>query len=158
MAVDVEVGSDLVVITLTGKDRLFALKGSLKIPTEKIRSVEVLPKREVSPGRGLMMRLPGTYVPAVVQHGSYGFGANREFWAVYRHDDVLVISVDDWTYRKSCPRNRQSSDGRHETQPVRRIVSSAAHGARLLPATAFFKSGVSARAHRGSSTARLPMI
>ena len=100
MAIDVEVGRDLVEITLTGKDRLFALKGSLRIPGEKIRSVEVSPKREVPPGRGLMMRLPGTYIPAVVQHGSYGFGDNLEFWAVYRHDDVLVISVEDWDYRR----------------------------------------------------------
>jgi hypothetical protein len=100
MAVDVEVSSDLVVITLTGKDRLFALKGSLKIPAEKIQSVEVLPRRGVPPGRGMMIRLPGTYIPGVVHHGSYRLGANREFWAVYRHDDVLVISVDDWDYKR----------------------------------------------------------
>lgn len=100
MAIDVEVGSDLVVVTLTGKDRVLALKGSLKIPAAKIRSVEVLPRREVPAGNGLMIRLPGTYVPRLIQHGSYGLGANREFWAVYRHDDVLVISVDDWDYRR----------------------------------------------------------
>lgn len=100
MAIDIEVSKDLVVVNLTGKDRFFALKGRLRIPAEKIRSVEVLPRREVPPGRGTLIRLPGTYIPGVVRHGSYGLGPNREFWAVYRQDEVVVISVDDWAYRR----------------------------------------------------------
>jgi len=100
MAIDIEVSKDLVVVNLTGKDRFFALKSRLRIPAEKISSVEVLPRREVPPARGAVIRLPGTYIPGVVQHGSYGLGANREFWAVYRQEEVVVISVDDWDYRR----------------------------------------------------------
>ncbi|MEX1037847.1 MAG: hypothetical protein WDZ96_03210 [Acidimicrobiia bacterium] len=100
MAIEIDVSGDLVVVTLTGKDRIFALKSSLGIPAKKIRSVEVLPRKEVPPGRGILLRLPGTYIPGVVHHGSYGFGANREFWAVFRPDEVLVVTVDDWEYRR----------------------------------------------------------
>lgn len=98
MAIDIEARSDVAVVSLTGKDRVFALKGRLNIPADKIRSVEVLPRREVPPGTGTLLRLPGTHVPGLIRHGSYGRGPNREFWAVYRQDEVLVISVDDWDY------------------------------------------------------------
>ncbi|MGF1616613.1 MAG: hypothetical protein ACFCU2_02225 [Acidimicrobiia bacterium] len=101
MAIEIEVSGDLVVVRLTGRDRVFALKGSLKVPVEKIRSVEVLPRREVPPGKGLLLRLPGTYFPGVVHHGSYGFGPNREFWAVHRQEEVVVISIEDWDYRRA---------------------------------------------------------
>jgi hypothetical protein len=100
MAIEIEVSGDLVVVNLSGKDRVFALKGRLSIPAERIRSVEVLPRNEVPPGRGTLIRLPGTHIPGVVRHGSYGFGANREFWAAYRHDEVVVITVDGWDYRR----------------------------------------------------------
>lgn len=100
MAIDVEVSEDLVVVNLTGKDRIFALKSSLKIPAAKIRSVEVLPRRDVPPVKGVMLRIPGTYIPGAVHHGTYGLGANREFWAYYRQEEVLVISVDEWEYRR----------------------------------------------------------
>ncbi len=97
MAIEIEVSGDLVVIS-TGKDRICALKSSLRISAKRIGSVEVLPRREVPPGRGV--RLPGTYIPGVVHHGSYGFGANRESWAVFRPDEVLVVTVDGWEYRR----------------------------------------------------------
>ena len=100
MAIDIATSGDVVVVNLTGKDRVFALKGGLEIPADKITSVEVLPRREIPPGKGTLLRLPGTYVPGLIHHGSYGHGPNREFWAVYREDEVLVISVEDWEYRR----------------------------------------------------------
>lgn len=100
MAIDIEVSGDLVVVSLTGKDRLFAFKRRLNIPAEKIGSVEVLPKSEVPPGKGIWLRLPGSYIPGVLHHGSYGFGANREFWAVSRQEEVVVITIHDWDYRR----------------------------------------------------------
>lgn len=100
MAIDIEVSNDLVVVNLTRKDRVFALKGRLTIPSDKVRSVDAMPRRDVPPGFGTWIRYPGTYIPRLMRHGSYGLGANREFWAVLRQDDVLVISVDEWDYTR----------------------------------------------------------
>lgn len=100
MAIDIEVGKALVVVNLTGADRVFALKNGLEIPAQRISSVDVMPRGTVPPGSGTWIRYPGTYIPGLIRHGSYGLGANREFWAVFRQDDVLVISVDDWDYRR----------------------------------------------------------
>jgi hypothetical protein len=100
VAIDVERRGDVVRVNLTGRDRVFALKGGLEIPADRVTSIEVLPRREVPSGKGTLLRLPGTYIPGLIRHGSYGLGPNREFWAVYRQDEVLVISVHDWDYRR----------------------------------------------------------
>ena len=100
MAIDIEVKGDLVRVKLTWMDRVLALKGKLEIPAEKIVSVEVLPRKSVPRGSGTWIRNPGTHIPGLVRHGSYGFGANREFWAVYRQDEVAVITVSDWDYQR----------------------------------------------------------
>lgn len=89
-----------VVVTLTGFDRLFALKSRLLVPTRSITSVEVMPRTAVPPTPGTWLRHPGTHIPGLIRYGSYGTEPNREFWAVYRQTDVLVVMVLGWSYSR----------------------------------------------------------
>ncbi|CAN5763247.1 hypothetical protein BH23ACT4_BH23ACT4_00850 [soil metagenome] len=120
---------------MTGKDRIFALKGSLRIPGKKIRSVEVLPRKEVPPGRGILLRLPGTYFPGVVPHGSYGLGANREFWALSRPDEVLMVTVDDWSTGGWCLEQRIQRSTQWGSTGSSDWLFQLCHGATTPPAT-----------------------
>jgi hypothetical protein len=98
MAIRLQPRGDVVMVSLTGLNRLFALKGRLDIPKGHITSVDVMPRKSVPPSPGTWLRAPGTFVPGLIRHGSYGREPNREFWAVYRQREVLVIGVADWAY------------------------------------------------------------
>jgi hypothetical protein len=100
MSIRVSCSSDAVVVSLTGLDRLFALKTRLDIPESRIASVEVMSRTSVPPTPGTWLRHPGTHIPGLIRHGSYGTEPNREFWAVYRQTDVLVVTVEGWSYRR----------------------------------------------------------
>lgn len=90
MAVRVEVSDQFLVVTLTGLDRLTALRGRLRVPTSSVRSIAAQARRKV-PHTGL--RLPGTALPGVIRAGSYGLGEHRDFWLTRRAQKVLVIEL-----------------------------------------------------------------
>lgn len=98
MAIHVSVGSDIVEVGLSGWDRVFALKSRLDIPRDRITGVSVVDRSEV--GWPPVLRAPGTFVPGAVKHGSYGVGDKRQFWALFRQERVLVITVDQWKYAR----------------------------------------------------------
>ncbi len=98
MGIEAVVDLDHLTIDLTGPDRIFALKNHMEIPLSKISSVEVLERKQVPPTPGSWLRAPGTFVPGLVRHGSYGRTPRREFWAVYRQRLALVITIEDWSY------------------------------------------------------------
>ncbi len=100
MPITIHKTGDLIVVKLTGLSRIFGLKGRLDIPTSHVTSVEVRPRTEVPPTPGTWLRAPGTHIPGLVRYGSYGRVPNREFWAVYRQQEVLVVGVTDWAYRR----------------------------------------------------------
>jgi hypothetical protein len=43
---------------------------------------------------------PGSYVPGLVHYGSYGTSPNREFWAVFRQQRLLVVDIEAWRYAR----------------------------------------------------------
>jgi hypothetical protein len=100
MAIRLQLSGDVVVVSLSGLDRLFALKGRLDIPKSHITGVEVMPRKAVPPTPGTWLRAPGTHLPGLIRYGSYGREPNREFWAVYRQREVIVIRVTDWAYSR----------------------------------------------------------
>lgn len=100
MAVTVHARADTVVIDLSGLDRFLSLKRRLDVPRAAIISVEAKPREAIQRLPGRWLRLPGTYVPSMVHHGSYGLGANREFWALFRQERALVIRVEGWHYAR----------------------------------------------------------
>jgi hypothetical protein len=100
MPINIETVDDLIVVKLSGPSRVFGLKGRLDVPKSHITSVEVMARRDVPPTPGTWLRAPGTFVPGLVHYGSYGREPNREFWAVYRQPEVLVLTVRDWAYSR----------------------------------------------------------
>ena len=100
MGIEAVVELDHLSIDLVGLDRLFALKRQLEVPLGQISAVDVIERKQVPPTPGTWLRAPGTYLPGLVRHGSYGRAPHREFWAIYRHRLALVVTVDDWAYSR----------------------------------------------------------
>ncbi len=100
MAIRVQLSGDLIVVKLWGLGRLFALKGRLDVPKSHVTSIDVMPRKAVPPTPGTWLRAPGTHLPGLIRYGSYGREPNREFWAVYRQREVIVIGITDWAYSR----------------------------------------------------------
>lgn len=101
MGIDIRRTPEMVTVALSGIDLVFALKSRLEIPRDRIESVSVQARRDVGIlGGSSVLRLPGTHVPGLVRHGSYGVRPNREFWAAFGRKDVLVIDVRDWDFAR----------------------------------------------------------
>ncbi|MFW2340537.1 MAG: hypothetical protein ACN4GK_10835 [Acidimicrobiia bacterium] len=75
-----------------------AFKSKLEVPVEAIKRAEATPRSEVP--HGPIVRAPGAYIPGLARFGSYGRKPNRHFWAVARHDPVLVVDLEGWEYAR----------------------------------------------------------
>jgi hypothetical protein len=100
MGVGAHLEGDLLVVELSGFDKVLSLKARLEVPRAVVTSVQAQDRESVERLPGRWLRLPGTYVPSAVHHGSYGLRPNRDFWAVYRQERVLVVKLDGWDYRR----------------------------------------------------------
>ena len=100
MGIETVIDVDHLTVRLTGFDRVFSIKSHLEIPLSHISSVEVIERKEIPPTPGTWLRAPGTHLPGLVRHGSYGRQPHREFWAIYRQRYALVISVENWDYSR----------------------------------------------------------
>ena len=96
MVVDV----DRLEVRLNGPDRVLALKSRLDVPLSQVSSVDVVERRAIRQTPGTWLRKPGTHIPGLIRHGSYGLQPEREFWALYRQRYALVIDVAGWTYSR----------------------------------------------------------
>ena len=100
MAVKCSLQGDHLVVSLTGWDRVLSLKGRLDVPVAAVSEVEAKHRSEIKRLPGRWLRLPGTYVPSMVHHGSYGRRPHRDFWALFRQERVLVVHCRDWDYER----------------------------------------------------------
>ena len=100
MSIELTVEPQTVQVRVGGVSGLLSLKRRLDIPTHLITDAEAMDRKAVPPGEGTWLRAPGTYVPGLVRHGSYGRPPHREFWVVFRQKRVLVIGVRDWDYAR----------------------------------------------------------
>jgi hypothetical protein len=99
MAINVISEPSRIVVELSGAAILGALRRRIEVPSKSISSVSVRPRNEVR-WDGAWLRLPGAYIPGVIRYGSYGLGSRREFWAVTRQSEVVVIETSEGTYRR----------------------------------------------------------
>lgn len=97
MPIEVTSEPNRIVIELSGIAVIGAMRRRVEIPTDRITSVSVRPRKEVKVGKA-WLRMPGTHLPGVIRYGSYGVGAGREFWAIMREPDVVVIETDGGPY------------------------------------------------------------
>jgi hypothetical protein len=100
MSIELTIEPQTVHVRVGGVNGLLSLKRRLDIPTHLIAGVEAMDRKAVPPGEGTWLRAPGTYVPGLVRHGSYGRPPHREFWVVFRQKRVLVIAIRDWDYAR----------------------------------------------------------
>lgn len=91
MAITAVVTDEALDITLTGFDRVWALRRRLTIPIEAIESAEVVPRADAI--AELRWRVGGTFVPRLVCAGRYTLrsGPGRAFACVYRDAEVLRV-------------------------------------------------------------------
>ena len=87
-------------VRLGGVDRLLAIRSEVTVPLDRVVSAAAVPRGSVPVGEGTWLRAPGTHIPGLVRHGSYGREPHREFWAVFRRDPVLVIETAGGDYAR----------------------------------------------------------
>jgi hypothetical protein len=100
VSVSVAIGDREMRVRLGGIDRLLAINGGVTVPLNRIVSASVMPRQSVPVGEGTWLRAPGTHLPGVVRHGSYGREPNRELWAVFGSPEVLVVETDGAEYAR----------------------------------------------------------
>ncbi len=93
----VEVVDGSLVVRPRGLNRLWALKPEVRVPVSHITDVRTgVARRSVPSG----FRMPGTYVPGVIQAGTYRSRGERSFWLVGRTPTVTVIECRDGPFNR----------------------------------------------------------
>jgi len=84
----VDVSGGELVVRPRGLVRLWAVKNEVRVPLADVASVRLdVDRRQVPSG----WRVPGTYVPGVIQAGTYRRRGEKSFWLVGRTRRVTVI-------------------------------------------------------------------
>ncbi|MEJ2870374.1 hypothetical protein WCD74_21570 [Actinomycetospora sp. OC33-EN08] len=79
-----------VLLRFTGRDRLYACRGGVFLPIDRVLGARTLERRDAvlaSP----RVHLPGISVPRVLRAGAYGVGERRQLWMVHAATTLLAI-------------------------------------------------------------------
>lgn len=95
---DIEITQRLLVVNVTGIDRLLALKSRLEVPLAHVAGVELRPEAARAWWHGF--RMPGTQIPGVVTAGSFYQSGECVFWDVHDPDKTIAIQLRDEYYTK----------------------------------------------------------
>ena len=91
------VNGEQVTLSISGWDRLFALKRSVTFSKRNISSVYPC-NRSVTPP---LFRFPGTAVPGMIMAGTFLDGENRkEFWSTRFSCNTIVIELEHESYSR----------------------------------------------------------
>jgi hypothetical protein len=84
----VTIAGDALVVRPRGLNRLWALKGEVRVRLPQVSQVRTdVPRGSVPSG----LRVPGTYIPGLIQAGTYRKKGEKSFWLVGRAHKVTVI-------------------------------------------------------------------
>jgi hypothetical protein len=90
----IEIDGDTLRVDMVGLDKVLALKSSIEIPLDHVRSAELAP--EAAHGyHGV--RFPGTYLPGVITAGSF-FNGQWLFFDVHDASKAVKIDLDHEHY------------------------------------------------------------
>lgn len=84
----VDVADGELIVRPRGLNRLWALKTEFRVPLAQVSEVHTDVDRQGLPSG---FRMPGTYVPGLIQAGTYRRRGERSFWLVGRTAKVTVI-------------------------------------------------------------------
>lgn len=79
---------------MSGTDVLATMAREIKVPLDQVTDVSVTTRSTAR--RELGWRVGGTFLPGLVTAGWYtvrGADGRRQWWAVYRDNDVLVVNT-----------------------------------------------------------------
>ena len=97
------VEDDALLIQLEGVERLWALKGKLRVPRQAILEVDFLPQRPTMQDFWGYLRIPGTSIPWRFLAGTFWRKGDREFWFVrMKHPGIMTIDLKpkQYAYRR----------------------------------------------------------
>jgi hypothetical protein len=80
-----------------GFHKVWALKGSITVPTQHITFVERLDK---SRHRVSGIRMPGTHVPTIITAGTYLTREGTHFWDVVNPEKSIVVHLKHEKYTR----------------------------------------------------------
>jgi hypothetical protein len=83
---------------LRGSDRLWALKGELRMPLQNVTGVERAAAEAHEWFKGI--RAGGVHVPGVISAGRFHSRGQLVFWDVHHPDQAIAIGLRDETYNK----------------------------------------------------------
>lgn len=93
--VEYKIDESALILEIRGWDRIWSLKGILKINFDKINGI-----RRIADGdRQPWLRAPGTYWPNLITAGSYYGKGKKEFWCTRHKKNTVVIDLtgEDYT-------------------------------------------------------------
>ncbi len=94
----VTIEGDRLIVDLSGWEAVFALKRRIDVPISSISSARAGTLTSKRPNG---LRLPGTYVPAVITAGSYWWkGRGWSFWSVRHHESTIDIRLHETRYHR----------------------------------------------------------
>ena len=93
--VEYKIDESALILEIRGWDRIWSLKGMLKINFDKINGI-----RRIADGdRPPWLRAPGTYWPNLITAGTYHGKGKKEFWCTRHKKNTVVIDLtgEDYT-------------------------------------------------------------
>jgi hypothetical protein len=98
VAVEITCNVDTFKLSLSGKDRILAMRGRIEIPMSAVLSASVQAKTPLI--NELAVRVRGSSIPTRVLSGSYTVWphariekGDRHFWVTYAASEVLVVDT-----------------------------------------------------------------
>lgn len=90
----IEIEGDTLQVAMVGLDKILALKSTIEIPLDHVRSAELAP----AAAHGYHgLRMPGTYLPGVITAGSF-FNGQWLFFDVHDASKAVKIDLDHEHY------------------------------------------------------------
>src|SRR2546423_5804543 len=97
-------------VTLSGWDRVLAVKRELQVPLGHVRGARVVPTEEARRESGVL-RAPGSSLPGRFREGTYrSASGDRQFWAVRGASRVLGVELQEETFSRIVGEGEEPGD------------------------------------------------
>lgn len=84
---------DVVLVELGSLATVLAFRHRIEVPRRQISRAVAVDRGSLEPHLSGIVRRLGTHVPGLLRFGSYGIGADLQFWAVGTRRRVLVLET-----------------------------------------------------------------
>ncbi|HEY2193505.1 MAG TPA: hypothetical protein VGH76_14605 [Actinomycetospora sp.] len=125
MAVQTRVTEHGVLLRFTGRDKVYACRGGVFLPIDRVLGARTLRRREAV-AASPRVHLPGISVPRMLRAGSYGVGERRQLWMVHAATTLLAI------YLRGVPFHRVVVEV-EDPEELSRIINAALRPRGLPP-------------------------